>query len=142
MRGRRARREHSTSPGSRLEKRKGMFHVFVRFITDVCHLVLEIRNFVIKLRSMTSPTKRLGASRRRATKKLPSYRSIARRRVKPKPPEIFVRSLGLWGMQDYARAHLRNKDGYLYLSWRDGKKIRTHYLGKAPQSSPTPAARS
>ena len=44
-----------------------------------------------------------------------------------------------------ARAHLRNKAGYLYLCWREGRRIRSYYLGKAAKSSPTtsaPTARS
>ncbi len=37
------------------------------------------------------------------------------------------------------RAHLRNKKGYVYLRWREGKRVRTFYLGKAPRTSPTTA---
>lgn len=34
-------------------------------------------------------------------------------------------------------AHIRNKGGYMYLSWRNGKRIKTLYLGKRRQPSPT-----
>jgi len=38
----------------------------------------------------------------------------------------------------YARAHLRNRNGYVYLTWRDGERVRSFYLGKAPRKCPTP----
>lgn len=58
----------------------------------------------------------------------------------PRPaPEIFVRcDANPYGYRHFARCHLRNRKGYVYLCWRDGDKFRTHYLGKAPRKSPTP----
>ena|SRR5579859_893258 len=55
------------------------------------------------------------------------------------PPEIFVRvpQASDWHPYAYARAHLRNRKGYVYLTWREGQRIRTFYLGKAPRKSPT-----
>ena len=56
-----------------------------------------------------------------------------------KPPEIYVRyedERRPW-RDKYKRAHLRNKAGYVYLCWREGSKVRTFYLGKAPRKSPT-----
>jgi hypothetical protein len=49
-----------------------------------------------------------------------------------KAPEIFVRlaSSHSWKDHDFARAHLRNRGGYLYLVWREGKHVRSFYLGK------------
>lgn len=35
-----------------------------------------------------------------------------------------------------ARAHLKYQDGYVSLKWRDGDKVCTFYLGKAPRKSP------
>jgi hypothetical protein len=57
-----------------------------------------------------------------------------------RPPAIFVRVEGkyTWSTK-YASAHLRNRKGYVYLTWRDGDKVRSFYLGKAPRKSPTPA---
>lgn len=55
-------------------------------------------------------------------------------------PEIYVRVPdveGRWYKTDYRRAHLRNKAGYLYLCWRDSSGVHSHYLGKAPKTSPT-----
>lgn len=39
--------------------------------------------------------------------------------------------------QEWARAHLRYKGGYVYLQWRDGGRVRSFYIGKAPRHSPT-----
>jgi hypothetical protein len=57
-------------------------------------------------------------------------------------PDIYVKCIDpVHSWRDpYARAHLRNKRGYVYLSWRDGGTVRTFYLGKAPRSSPTESA--
>jgi hypothetical protein len=74
---------------------------------------------------------------RRARKKDPS-RSPGPSRTNP-PPDIYVRVEGqnTWSTK-YASAHLRNRKGYVYLTWRDGEKVRSFYLGKAPRKSPTP----
>src|SRR5882762_4955874 len=69
-------------------------------------------------------------------------RPIGQRRAYP--PEIFVKCVDRekpW-RDPYARAHLRNKHGYVYLTWRDGQRVRTFYLGKAPRKSPTAPARA
>lgn len=57
------------------------------------------------------------------------------------PPEIYVhwRDPERPWRSPYARAHLRNKKGYVYLTWREGERVRTFYLGKAPRKSPTAA---
>ncbi len=53
-------------------------------------------------------------------------------------PEIFVlRSMpGPYG-QIYARAHLRNKKGDVFLCWRDKNRTRNFYLGRRKQKPPT-----
>jgi len=59
-------------------------------------------------------------------------------------PAIYVRVSekddGYYSRAMYARAHLRNKRGYVYLCWREGERVRNYYLGKAPRKSPTPGA--
>jgi hypothetical protein len=68
-----------------------------------------------------------------------SRKSRERRRATLEPPSIFVaKNCGGPG-QLYARAHLRNKRGYVYLTWRDGDRVRAYYLGKTPRKSPTRA---
>lgn len=64
-------------------------------------------------------------------------RLVDRSRTNP-PAEIFVKGVGYdtWNTP-YCRAHLRNKRGYVYLQWRDGDRVRSLYLGKAPRKSPT-----
>jgi len=54
-------------------------------------------------------------------------------------PEFFaLRSMpGPYG-RIYARVHLRNKHGDMYLCWNDGGKIRTFYVGRRKQKPPTP----
>ena len=73
---------------------------------------------------MISPTKQ-----KRVKSKLRADRK--RSRVKPECPEIFVKISESNYQPITARAHLRNKGGYLYLSWRDRERVRTFYLGKA-----------
>lgn len=76
----------------------------------------------------TPPAKRPGTGKKPA---------IDARRANP-PPAIYVRIEGkAWYRSTYARAHLRNKHGYVYLAWRDGERVRELYLGKAPRKSPT-----
>lgn len=86
---------------------------------------------------MAYPTRRrrpMPPAKRKSTRK---KSAIVESRVKP-PPEIYVRVEGResWRLC-YARAHLRNRKGYVYLSWRDGERVRELYLGKAPRKSPT-----
>lgn len=73
---------------------------------------------------------------KKRTKKRP--RAIAKPR-RANPPKIFVEvpSKSLYGGPQHARAHLRNKRGYVYLCWREGLWVKNFYLGKAPRSSPT-----
>lgn len=66
----------------------------------------------------------------------------APRRSKPAPPLIFIERSVNGYRHHMSRAHLRNKRGYVYLCWREGKRVRTFYLGKAPRPSPTPDPRS
>ena len=88
------------------------------------------------------PTKLTAVSRPKLTKKTTGRAIAAARRASP--PEIFVKC----GDREhrfrdpYARAHLRNRNGYVYLTWRDGQRVRSFYLGKAPRKCPTlePAA--
>lgn len=84
-------------------------------------------------RCMTSPTNRSIGSRGRKTLKKSSSRPPGKCRTKRAPPLIYVRTSCFESLQAFARAHLRNKRGYLYLTWRDGAKVRTFYLGKAPR---------
>jgi len=110
----------------------------VRFLLPPPNQYRPAPRFVLKTLSMTSPTNLAAVSGGRKTRKKPP-RAIAKdRRTKRLRPRIYV----LVGTQSiyprYALAHLRNKRGYIYLSWRDGKKIRTFYLGKTPRTYPTP----
>lgn len=88
---------------------------------------------------MTYPTKRKAAAgsarRKKSGRAVPDRKSRA---IPAQPPQIFVRTGGS-SAHRFHRAHLRNRKGYVYLSWRDGEKVRTFYLGKAPRKSPTPA---
>jgi hypothetical protein len=86
---------------------------------------------------MRYPTKRAAAPRAKTVERKPLARSIAGRRASP--PEIFVKCVDRehpW-RDPYARAHLRNRKGYVYLTWRDGQRVRSFYLGKAPRKYPT-----
>lgn len=58
-------------------------------------------------------------------------------------PEIFVMRVHR-GRYDklYARAHLRNKKGDVFLCWKDGNRVRNFYLGRRKQKPPTQAASS
>ena len=74
---------------------------------------------------------------RSAIAKSGSKKSIVERRA---IPEIYVRvnRSEAWGYRSqYARAHLRNRNGYLLLQWRNSTKIRSFYLGKSKKTSPT-----
>jgi len=68
--------------------------------------------------------------------------AIARRRTKLSVPQIFVATKpGPYGPR-YAHAHLRNRRGYVYLTWRDGDRVRTFYLGKASRNALRPGPSS
>jgi hypothetical protein len=56
-------------------------------------------------------------------------------RVKLPEPRIFIALKRGPAGEQYAQAHLRNKRGYVYLTWRDGDRVRTFYLGKAPRNA-------
>lgn len=88
----------------------------------------------------TYPTKVPAASRAPASKKNGRLRSPGRSRAKI--PEIFVKEEQASGFRPigFARAHLRNRNGYVYLTWRDGARVRSFYLGKTSRKCPTPAA--
>jgi hypothetical protein len=72
--------------------------------------------------------------------KRPKKRPRALRRVKQRPPEIWVNTKRELWKRRLVLAHLRNKRGYIYLCWREGKRVRNFYLGKAPRSCPTTRA--
>jgi hypothetical protein len=56
-------------------------------------------------------------------------------------PRLFVELAGdCWQFGRLHKAHIRNKRGYVYLCWREGKRVRNFYLGKAPRNSPTRSA--
>jgi hypothetical protein len=87
---------------------------------------------------MAYPTKVTAANSSKPVKKKRPRAIAARRRASP--PEIFVKCVDRdapW-RDPYARAHLRNRNGYVYLTWRDGQRVRSFYLGKAPRKCPTP----
>lgn len=89
---------------------------------------------------MACPTHRRGSAPPAKRRGAVDNRSIVKSRVRP-APEIYVRVEGrAYWKPKYARAHLRNKKGYVYLVWRDGERIRELYLGKAPRCSPTGSA--
>lgn len=57
------------------------------------------------------------------------------------PPKVFLRlptQRGYYGFV-YVPARWRIKGGYVHLQWREGKRVRTWYIGKAKKSFPTPA---
>ena len=76
--------------------------------------------------------RKVSPTRRSRPKKDPPRRGV-------KLPELFVRLKGAnsWGGSREMAARIRNKGGYLYLQYRDGGKVRSHYLGIAKKSSPT-----
>lgn len=83
-----------------------------------------------KKKKIKSPTR---STRPRGSRKHQDRTS----RAKPQPPPeiaIIDRSGGTYRQH---KAHLRHKRGYVYLAWREGKRVRTFYLGKAPRSCPT-----
>ena|ERR1700732_3534948 len=104
--------------------------------------VLKLIETVIRIIGMVYPTIAAAFSRGRKTRKSRSRAIASPRRTKVRWPRIYVQVATDTVYPRYALAHLRNKKGYLYLSWRDGKKIRTRYLGKTSRAYPTPAARS
>lgn len=79
---------------------------------------------------MISPTKKNDRLKMKKSKSARLKTAIAKRRPRPLAPEIYVKLPLDAAGKLYSRAHLRNKRGYLYLSWRDGEKVRTLYLGK------------
>ena len=84
-------------------------------------------------RKKNSPTRRVRPPRR-------PPRPLKVRRGKPTPPEIYVRfPCPAYGTK-YAEAHLRNRGGYVELCWRENGRIRTFYLGKRKNPSPTDTA--
>lgn len=85
-----------------------------------------------------SPTRKRGRVLPRKTRKTRRARPKPRRRVEPPRIYVEVTNNGGYGMNAHARAHLRNKRGYVYLCWREGDRVRNYYLGKAPRKSPTP----
>jgi hypothetical protein len=85
-------------------------------------------------RKTDSPTR----ARENSSSKKPA---IAARRSNPAPAIFVACPHEGWQQSHMSRAHLRNKRGYVYLCWREGNRVRTFYLGKAPRSSPTPRRR-
>lgn len=69
--------------------------------------------------------------------KRPRNQLLIPRRARVPPPEIFVRLTDHVPYAAFHQAHLRNKRGYVYLCWREGKRVRNFYLGKARKPSPT-----
>ncbi len=90
---------------------------------------------------MISPTNLMAISPSTKRSISPASPIGKRSRAKRIPPRIFVQLDGDWMGHLYARAHLRNKGRYVYLCWRDHGKIRTFYLGKKRNSSPTACRR-
>jgi len=84
-----------------------------------------------------SPTKLTAV---KGSKKRPRA-AIAKCRAVPPTIYVYERDPQHSWRDPFIKAHLRNKLGYVYLCWRSGKRVRTFYLGKAPRSSPTTAAR-
>lgn len=85
------------------------------------------------------PTERTKMIARRFRKKKGKGKA---RRGRVEAPKIFVAVGRNEDGPKYSQAHLRNRGGYLYLSWRDGDRVREFYLGKGRKVSPTkgPAA--
>ena len=61
-------------------------------------------------------------------------RPIAERRAMPELYVLVPDDSRFSWRRNYRKAHLRNKRGYLYLCWRDGSGVHSHYLGKAPKN--------
>jgi hypothetical protein len=59
--------------------------------------------------------------------------------AREKPPTIFVAipQADSWRPFRYVPARWRIKRGYVHLQWREGKKVKTWYIGKAKRSFPT-----
>lgn len=50
-------------------------------------------------------------------------------------PEIFVAIESIrYTPPHCAKARLQNKRGYVYLTWRQGKQVKTVYVGKAKKN--------
>jgi hypothetical protein len=78
---------------------------------------------------------------KKRTRSRSGRRAIARKsKAKLAPPEIYVRYKRADGFFRDCLCHLRNKGGYVYLSWREDDRVRSFYLGKAPRKSPTGGA--
>jgi len=78
----------------------------------------------------------------RSTRGAKNGRLRSQRQSRARIPEIFVKEEQGSGFRPigFARAHLRNRNGYVYLTWRDGTRVRSFYLGKTSRKCPTPAA--
>lgn len=61
-------------------------------------------------------------------------RPIVKRRALPQLYVLGPADQEHYWRRDYRKAHLRNKQGYLYLCWRDSTGVHSHYLGKAPKN--------
>jgi hypothetical protein len=86
------------------------------------HFIMERARLRKRRRQKRSSAKRNGGRANKQRKK-PSI-----------PPVIFVCSKQEARERRLHRAHLRYRDGYLYLSWREGKRVRTHYFGRASRN--------
>ena len=85
---------------------------------------------------MSSPTFSGKASTRKINSKSPGTRKARR-----EPPEVYVLVQYSCKHSVYHRAHFRLKRGYLEICWRQGKQVRTHYIGRGIANSPTRQAR-
>jgi len=68
-------------------------------------------------------------------RKMQRKRTIVESKAKPEIYVKITRKVNWWLPISYARAHIRIKsDGYQYLQWRDGNRVRSLYLGRKRKS--------
>lgn len=89
----------------------------------------------------SSPTSGDRGAQVHAAAKTAAQRDPESRRLKS--PDLFVRLSPEhpWDGPHLAKAHLRNKRGYVYLVWRDGSHVHEFYIGKAKRPYTTWRAR-
>jgi hypothetical protein len=73
----------------------------------------------------------------------PAFTPISRAAIavplREKPPDIYIRvpKSRAYSSFTYTPARWRIKHGYAHLAWREGKRVRTFYIGKAKKNFPT-----
>src|SRR5258707_414077 len=93
----------------------------------------------MKKRKKRTPTKPPRSRRSHSAGKTAVSDRRSQSRGKPTPKFFAERTEpGPYGRL-YARVHLRNKRGDVYLVWKDGNKVRSFYVGRRKYYLPTVA---